>query len=169
VSATRSIAALLFELLGRRPKPNHVRDAICLSYFVTDDALDLSGHMLQRGDPYFRFWFLSLVPLYDDGVGQGLWDANSRITSSHPFSRRWIAPPDLRVPTPRLRIPVPSAFERPAERLQAKAFPDAIRRLMNQDTRVMVSPTVLKFHVDDRREAYREEYLSFCAGHGITI
>lgn len=169
VSATRVVSAMLFELLGRRPKPGHARDAICLSYFVAEDGLDLSGHMLTPDDPYFRFWFLSLVPLYDDGVGQGLWDANRLITSRHPFSRTWMVPPDLRVPTPRVRVPIPTVFERLAERLQAKAFPDAIRRLINQDTRVMVSPTVLKFHVDDRRESYRQEYQSFCMNRGIAL
>ena len=80
-----------------------------------------------------------------------------------------MVPPDLRVPTPRVRVPIPTVFERLAERLQAKAFPDAIRRLINQDTRVMVSPTVLKFHVDDRRESYRQEYQSFCMNRGIAL
>jgi hypothetical protein len=50
-----------------------------------------------------------------------------------------------------------------------KAFPETIRRLMNTDTRVIVGPTTLKFHVDDRRDEYRRRYASFCAGLGIAV
>lgn len=169
VSATRVLSALLFEILGRRPAPGRGRDAVCLSYFVTEDGLDLSPHMLEPDDPYFRHWFLSFVPLYDDGAGRALWDANKRITSRHPFCRQWIVPPDLRVGFPRSRIPVPNAFESMAARLQIKAFPDAIRRLMNADTRVVVGPTALKFHVDDRRNDHRKRYAAFCAGLGVSV
>lgn len=167
--ATRLAAAALFEALGRRPKPGHARDAVCLSYFVTDDGLDLASHMLPGDDPYFRYWFLSFVPLVDDGIGAALWDANTAITSRHPFARRWMIPPDLRISIPRARLPIPRLLELTASAVSRRAFPDRILRLMNADTRVMVSPTVLKFHVDDRREEYRETYEGFCRSMNISL
>ncbi|MFH1078461.1 MAG: hypothetical protein V1745_04265 [Patescibacteria group bacterium] len=167
--ATRLVAATVFEALGRRPKPGHGRDAVCLSYYVTDDGLDLASHMLPGRDPYFRYWFLSFVPLVDDGIGTALWDANAGITSRHPFARRWMVPPDLRVGIPRARLPIPRFLEPTASAISRRAFPGRIRRMMNADTRVMVSPTVLKFHVDDRREEYRETYEGFCRSMNISI
>ncbi|MCI0479365.1 hypothetical protein L0Y59_02365 [Candidatus Uhrbacteria bacterium] len=168
VFATRLLAAALFEALGRRPRPGHERDAVCLSYFVADEALDLSSHMLPDGDPYFRHWFLSMVPLYDDGIGEALWRANAAVTSRHPFARPWIPPPDLRVPSPRLRVPIPRFLEPAATSLSLRAFPERIRRMMNADTRVMVTPTVLKFHVDDRRGTFRATYAEACRRFAIS-
>ncbi|MBU1348652.1 hypothetical protein KJ781_01125 [Patescibacteria group bacterium] len=168
IFSTRLLAAALFEALGRRPRLGRERDAVCLSYFVTDDSLDLSPHMLLGEDPYFRYWFLSFVPFYDDGIGVALWDANAAITARHPCARRWMVPPDIRIETPRLRLPVPRSTERLASVISTRAFPTRIRGMMNVDTRVMVSPHVLKLHVDDRREDYRNAYEFLCRSKRLS-
>ncbi|MBI4138690.1 hypothetical protein HY479_00880 [Candidatus Uhrbacteria bacterium] len=168
IMATRGLATLPFKLARRRPGEGE-RDAVCLSYFVTDDGLDLSSHMLTPDDPYFRYWFLSLLPLYDDGISAEFWAVNTAITSRHAFATRWIPPPDFRVQTPRLRIPVPRWLEPVARGIQTRAFPAAIRNLMNRDTRVIVTDKALKFHVDDRREEYRRRYEDECRIRGIRV
>lgn len=157
IMTTRGIAALPFKLARRRPGEGE-RDAVCLSYFVTDDGLDLSSHMLKPDDPYFRFWFLSLLPLFDDGVSEHLWNANTATRSRHPFATKWIPPPDHRVSVPRLRLPILKGLEPIASSMQTKAFPPTIRDLMNRDTRVIVTEKALKFHVEDGREEYRRRY-----------
>lgn len=167
IMQTRGLAVLPFKLLGRRPGKGEERDAVCLSYFVSDTGLDLTSHMLSSDDPYFRYWFLSLLPLYDDGVSQELWNANRSITSRHPLAQPWIVPPDLRVSSPRVRLPFSFALERHAAALQQRFFPDSIRSLMNRDERVIVNDTTLKFHVDDGREAYRETYQELCRKRGL--
>lgn len=167
VMLTRGIAALPFKLFGQRPGNAHARDPVCLSYFVTDGALDVSSHMLLPDDPYFRYWFLSLLPLYDDGISDALWNANRVITRRHAFAERWITPPDFHVATPAVRFPVPRFMESHAARLQTSKLPPPIRDRMNRDTHVMVTPHVLKFHVDDGREDYRKIYEERCGQLGI--
>lgn len=164
---TRLFGVFPFRLLGMTPKGKNDRDAICLSYFVADDALDLSSHRLPDGDPYFRHWFLSLLPLYDDGVSQELWNANAKLRGRHPFARKWIVPPDLNRETPRVRIPAFRLFEPLFRSLQMKWFPPAIRERMNRDTTVIVNDRALKFHVTDGREAYRQAYYELCRKRGI--
>jgi hypothetical protein len=169
IMTTRGIATLPFKLLGRRPRGNDDRDAVCLSYFVTDDGLELSSHMLTDDDPYFRYWLLSLLPLYDDGISEDFWNANSAITSRHPFARKWIVPPDVAVTRPSIRLPIRSFVESFASGMQIRAFPSAIRNLMNKDTRVIVTPQALKFHVDDRREEYRNKHEDICHTKNISV
>lgn len=166
---TRLLSAGLFKLAGLLPKGDEIPDAVCLSYFIADDALDLSSHELPGGDPYFRQWFLALVPLVDDGISEQLWDANAALRVRHPFARRWIAPPDIRVAIPRIRLWIPRFVEPFARRFQMRWFPDAIKRRMNADTTVIVNDHALKFHVDDGRTAYRERHTALCQELGVDV
>lgn len=167
VMTTRFLAASPYKLLRRRPLERD-RDAICLSYFISDAGLDLATHMLAPDDPYYRYWFLSLLPLYDDGIGTSLWNANGAITRRHPHAVPWAMPSDLSV-SPTVRLPVVPCFESALSRFQIRAFPPEIRETMNRDSRVIVSPLALKFHTNDRREAYRSEYDSVCRKYGISV
>lgn len=166
---TRGVAALPFKLLNRRPQEGGEgeRDAVCLSYFVTDAGLDLTSHMLQPDDPYFRYWFLSLLPLYDDGVSQELWRANRQIVERHACAEPWLPPPDIGVDLPRLRFPVPHLFESSAAKWQTRFFPNELRRIMNRDSNVLVTSDALKLHVADGRMKFRERYEEICRQRGI--
>lgn len=164
---TRLLGALPFRLLGMTPRPGNERDAVCLSYFIADDALDLSAHMLEGDDPYFRHWFLSLLPLFDDGISTRLWDANVSIRSRHPSAQSWIISPDLAVRARRIRIPAPHWLESFARWAQLRWFPRTIRERMNRDSTVIVNDHALKFHVTDGREEYRRIYADACRWRGI--
>jgi len=165
---TRLLAVLPFKLLGWLPREPERRDAVCLSYFVSDGGLDLATHQISGGDPYFEQWFLSLVSLFDDGVGESLWNENIGICSTYPLARPWMVPPDLEIRKPRFRLPVFGWFEPVARKIQEKWFPMRICSLMNKDTRVMVNDRVLKFHTDDGRAAYREQLETVCRQRGIV-
>jgi hypothetical protein len=162
-------ATLPFKILGIRPKPGASElDAVCLSYFVDDSHLDLASHMLEQDDPYFRHWFLSLLPLYDDGVSTDLWKANAAILARHPAANPWIPNADLRIHPYTLRLPWFAGMERLAKWVQFKAFSAPIKQAMNKDTRVIVNDHVLKFHVDDGREKFRQAYRDICTKYGIA-
>ncbi len=164
---TRLLTAGPLRLLGKLPTAEEVPDAVCLSYFISDRGLDLSSHMLLGDDPYFRHWFLSLLPLHDDGIGDRLWDANQRLLRRHPFARPWVVPPDLRVATPRLRFGLGGIGEGLAERFQRRWFPAAIRERQNKGSEVIVQPHALKFHVDDRRADFKKTYETSCESLGL--
>lgn len=174
---TRFFCATPFKLLGARPGARSV-DPVCLSFFVSDQALDLSPLALTPDDPYFRYWLLFLLPLSDDGVLDQLWQANAALLSRHPFAKKWIA---LDAPNPhpysqtrdgrRETVDGRSQETVKPERfwrwLQWKMFPMEIRALANQDTRVVCNNDVLKFHVTDQRDAFRERYGNNCHELGV--
>ncbi len=165
--STRLLGGAPFRLLRWTPSPGHEQDAVCLSYFIADDGLDLTSHQLVPHDPYFRHWFLSLLPIFDDGVSEELWEVNASLRARHPFALKWIVPPDLRIPSPIFRLPT-SIFEPLARAFQRRWFPPSIRERMDRDTTVIVSDQALKFHVTDNRDAYRRAYEGICQKRSIT-
>ncbi|MCC7357776.1 hypothetical protein IT408_04745 [Candidatus Uhrbacteria bacterium] len=165
---TRLFAVLPFKLLGWLPGPHERPDAVCLSYFVADDALDLTFHQISQTDLYYRHWFLALLPLYDDGISKELWLHNKQIRQHHPFARRWIVSPDLVVAQPLVRFPIFSFFEIIGRYFQQAWFPAAIRTLQNVDTRVIISDSTLKFHTDDARDAIYKKYVGLLQKYGLA-
>lgn len=158
----------LYKLLGRLPGATERPDDVCLSYFISDAGLDLSSHMLTDGDdPYFRYWFLALLPLYDDGVSADLWNANRFILTRHPRAERWIPSQDLSRQTPWLRLPDVSRIEPQAKQFQLRWFPASIRDRIGRGTEVIVSDQALKFHVDDARMRYRDQHQQRLTNLGI--
>lgn len=167
IMQTRGWSTLRFA--GSRPGTHDSdRDAVCLSYFVDDSALDLSSHMLPGDDPYFRFWFLSLLPLFDDGVATDLWKANASILSHHPNARPWIVAEDLRVHRPWWRLPTVSFLDPLASRLHERIISSKLKAMRNQDTRVIINAHVLKFHADDGRELFRSRAEETCKKYGVS-
>ncbi len=162
---TRAWGALPFKLLRRRPEEEE-RDAVCLSFFVDDSALDLSLLQLPQ-DVYFRHWFLSLLPLYDDGISHRLWGVNEAVRNRHPVASPWILNPSIGVPSSILQLPMPRVLEGLVHALQEGRFPSPIRSLLNRDTRVVADDHVLKFHVEDGREHWQKMYEERCRVYGV--
>ncbi len=165
---TRGWAALPFKLLGLRPTTTFVRDAVCLSFFVDDVSLDLSNVALKGDDVYLRHWFLSLLPLYDDGIGKTLWETNEALRQRHTRAQPWIMHPELCIRKSLLRLPFFSFLDPYARRLQIPRLSPDISASMNQGTNVVVNEHVLKFHVQDGRLAIRQAYEERCQRYGIA-
>ena len=170
---TRFFAALPFKLLGARPRAElgaqgaRQADPVCLSFFITDDSLDLSSFMLPDDDPYFRYWFLSLLPLSEDGVLNELWEQNQKIRERHPLAKRWMALDSEKLISKHKATSPSSWLEGKLKEIQEKQFPESIKQLANRDTRVVIGDQALKFHVDDRREEYRQKYFDTCKEYGV--
>lgn len=169
---TRFASVLPFKIANRRPKPGtESPDAVCLSFFMDATSLSLESLQIKQGnepdDPYLRYWFLSLLPVFDDGVSERLWKENTWATKRHPLAEKWIPHPDLLVHRPRLRLPAARALERTTKALQRHAFPATIKERANKDTDVVVSDRMLKFHTRDRRAFFRKRYELNCRTHRI--
>lgn len=148
-----------------RPGRVGVRDPVCFSFFVDEAALDLSSCMLDD-DPYVRYWFLSLVPMFDDGVMAEVWDQNPAIRARHPFAVPWRT---LRSRS-RFVVPVIPVFdwlERFSRWIDHRMMSPLLLKKMNRSTDVIVSDHVLKLHAEDGRIAYRAAYRERCKAYGV--
>lgn len=61
----RSFVTFLLHLLGVRRHSNKISGRFCLSFFVDEEAMDLSKIAIEN-DIYLAYWIKSLIPLIDD-------------------------------------------------------------------------------------------------------
>jgi len=173
---TRFFCAGAAKFLGLRPQANNSRDKICLSFYVSEKAMDLSRLMLKDApDIYFTYWLAGLTPLYGAAsIYQELIKANQWLYDSLPnwpaFAkasagkrpRFWLKRRDAGSPLPRFYRDVVDLFmgglEPQFKKLQLKLLPKQLKDLMNLDSRVIINDQIIKLHANDRREEYKRKY-----------
>jgi len=171
---TRLLLAGTLQLLGLRPRPGRHADTFCLSFFLSEDDLDISRLALPSGDTYLLYWIASLVPLYDaGGVMSSFMAANSWVRVFLPGLFGQETGSIRRSPAAQgwnswLLRPL-SLLEPAARRFQERRFPPEISSLANIDSRVVVTDNVLKFHVADRRAYFEDIFHERLAGLGLTV
>lgn len=172
----RWFVVALLRCFRQRPG-EHLRDAICPSFFFTTGVMHLEALQIPSNgrsqiprDPYLLFWTTQLTVLYDEsGTYHAWWSANAR------WVRRWLPGARPRAVHPRLlvrrsfvrsaieralRHSVGDAFERWCRRFQERRFSPEIQEFANRDSRVIVTDRMLKFHTNDRRTEYRDRWLA---------
>lgn len=170
---TRFLATVVLSLFGLRRHGKKITDRICLSFYVTDQALNLEPIALLPSDIYLVYWIAQLVPVYDP---DHLYDEMQRVNQ---WARAYVAMPpsyDLlkrwRVDDTKISYALKGIFEKMWEgrygdllESQAKGF-QAARMKARENMRggasshVIINDTMMKFHENDRREQYREEWIN---------
>lgn len=167
----RFIATVLLRIRGIARTKRKSIDKVCLSFYVADSALDFSSITITKPDVYLMYWIRSLIPLFDrDNVYETLQRKNSWVDTyikpQYTFrpSKVW------RVESSRFSRTVVSVFEgmwtgkhgtlieREAKKVQEikMKFRESVRGA--DDSRVIVSDDMLKFHENDRRLQYKDEW-----------
>lgn len=158
----RLFATFLFQFFGWRPMPNKEQNKICLSFFVSEDNLDLKIATRGDSDVYFHFWLTTLLPMYDQGGHYlNLLKANDWLKrylpnhQEHFSSQRRKIKPRFSV-VKKLGEYQPQALENLYAYMQFQFMNKKLKEMANRDSRVMITNRILKFHPIDRREEYEE-------------
>lgn len=158
---TRFFCTSIAKVLGVRPKKNNTRDKICLSFFVSEDNLDLENLMLSDiKDIYFIYWFSGLNIIYNaENIYERLLEENNWIKKELPNWQVKKVEQNKRSKIYKKIIDLFFArFEPNFKKIQLKIMPQNMKNLMNKDKRVVINDSVLKLHVDDRRLEYYEKF-----------
>ncbi|MFA5954160.1 MAG: hypothetical protein WC817_01315 [Patescibacteria group bacterium] len=160
---TRFIVTVVMKLLRQRPAREHTPNALCLSFFVTTSALNLSSLALPGSDPYLTYWLVQLTPLFGRGnIWERFWDANRWVQKSLPNVNGYGVSPHSFYRQRENRKQAGWLVrwcDQQLEKVQRNHFSKAIREgLSREGTAVVASRDVLKFHTDDRRETYRSDW-----------
>lgn len=151
------------KIFNLRPLRGDNKDKICLSFFISDEVLNISQIALAGGDPYFYHWMAWLLPLYDEKVYKKFFEANAWIKNYLP---NLTAQDNYFVPRHR---PVKRIFEkiiggrleRKLKNFQLKIMPQELKDAEKRgDNSVVINDGMLKFHLLDRRAEYKEKYKS---------
>ncbi len=166
--STRLLLAGALALMHARPG-ERAKDPMCLSFFVADDRLDLSAVKIGSDDPYFLFWLATLSPILDrSDILSKLRAANGWMRPTLPHARSVLRAQAYRVEGVCV-LPNVRGIERIAERMQRARFPLNLRTMMNADTRVVVTDSMLKFHHNDRRHEILQAYESLLSQLDDTV
>ncbi|MEY4722630.1 MAG: hypothetical protein RLZZ324_143 [Candidatus Parcubacteria bacterium] len=172
---TRLCVVGVLALLRLRPTARDSADKVCMSFFVSESRLGLQDVALKPDDTYLRYWIASLLPLYDaGGVMRAFLAANAWVgerVQGYATPRREPALHAARAwaMLGRAALPLLRTFDKPAARLQRRAFPqDILREAATGGTNVVVRDDILKFHVTDRRADFETRFLAACAAHEIA-
>jgi hypothetical protein len=165
---TRLMVSGLATLLGMRRKGEHVKDQLCLSFFVDETALDLRPLAIED-DVYLAHWQAELFPVYDEaGITEIIGERNGWVRRRLPnavlqrsSSRRFVQPALLglkRACERLLDATAAARLERRAKRLQSSWIEEKWKHQAERSVGVVVSDSVLKFHERDRRAEFRDRY-----------
>jgi hypothetical protein len=161
----RLLSLLYLSLNKLRPGQESTSDKICLSIFLDEDHLNLAELKMGKNDFDFSYWAANFYPIYDAGEYYSqFWQANKNwLKENLPQSQSTIPHSSLterHKPTVRVVLEIVLLpFSKIVENFQKAKFPNAIKELVNTDTRVVVSDGILKFHVNDRRIEHLEEFI----------
>ncbi len=172
----RAACIVLSLFFGPRLSEQHMRDALCLSFFIREDALDLSSLALPclQGidDVYLAIWVSRLVPIYDEGDSARLfWEANQWAAKIIPHRMQYVPSHVRRISHgvvlnafKKIVTVLYSPFLRHVERVckvvQQKKFPSDIRAAAHEaHSGVVISDTMLKFHLNDRRAYFVQQLI----------
>lgn len=165
----RSLTKLKGSQLTNFTPPPHYSptpsDPFCFSFFTTTDNLNFKKLLLADEDPYFIYWLASLVPIFDRGeVQKKIWQENNWLKEILPNVFSHSSHEEI-FPRPLITLPIGflKKFETAVRFWQKKFLPHEIGNVANQDSRVVISDQMLKFHTNDRRIYFRNTWQKILA------
>ncbi len=169
----------LVEMLGYRRQGDKISNRICLSFYVTDDAMEMKK-FAYADDHHLAFWTTQAVPMMDDGTYLKYADANRVWTSRLPNAWTWPWESRPLKPNKLLRgiknfygrifgTAAGGYLEAWARDFQMQRMEKNINsRAKEGTTDVIISEEALKFHEADRRTEYNAAYVERCRRLGIA-
>lgn len=170
---TRFLITIVLSLRGLRRNKKSIKDKVCLSFYVTDSALNVKDIALDSEDVYLVYWLRHLIPLYigEAGIDAPLY-ANFWISHFTPHVdevstlHRYIAMHGKigsfikHICTSVWKGSYGDLLETQAKKIQQIKMKRNTESIQNEgDTRVVISDTRLKFHENDRRALYKQMWI----------
>lgn len=176
----RTMVTGILNMLGIRRHGDKVKDRICLSFYVTADALDFRKIARQPDDPHRLFLTAQMVPLMDDAkTYEKFRMANAWVTERLPNAWEWDWNKRLVKPNSLFRS-FKNMFEVASQSgigqmLESMARDRQVKKMMkNVHSRaseptpdVIISDEMLKFHENDRLAEYNARYAQRLAELGL--
>lgn len=169
----RFLITLALSLVRLRRHDKKITDRLCLSFYVSQDDLDFSKIKIAASDVYLVYWIANLFPLYDRGAYDNFLAQNSWIKKYLPnhlakagsFRRQVFDNMSAKLSHSSLEYILGGfmgdLLERLLKKIQFLKMSKNNKSLAREnDSRVIISDTMLKFHENDRRLFYQDNFLA---------
>lgn len=173
----RFLATLALSLFGLRRTKTKIKNRICLSFYLSDDSLNLEK-IAVKDDIYLIYWIDNLIPVYDPhNLHQSILQANRWVRKYLPNGLRTYLGVGAYCNTLIRKLfekmwggSYGDLIEKQAKGIQQAKMKINSRSAQNaSDTRVVVSDSMLKFHETDRREEYKKMWVEKYEKNTIKI
>ena len=89
---TRFLVSLITQIMGVRRQGQKIDDRICLSFYITDEALDVRK-FYDKNNMYLYQWMNLVAPIFDvGGIYEKFFCANKWIKEFLPRAGEWLVP-----------------------------------------------------------------------------
>lgn len=167
---TRLLVTFILQIFGLRRTKTSIKDKICLSFYITEDSLDLSGLRAVDDDIHFIFWLNQMVPIFDP------YQYHARFLQANSWVKKYVPHINsfntssyiLNVVESKLGAVWKTMWEKmwhgsygtlintEAKKIQLSKMKFSGNSIDRKgDTNVVISDSVLKFHEKDTRLEYR--------------
>ncbi len=164
--SARFVAAGILKIFNLRPKPNNTKDKFCLSYFITEDNLNLASTKINDEDIHLKYLLINYLPIYSEN---DLWEKfnyenkwlSKQFKNLYPnylIDKFTIKPRCLRIKMFLNNI----HLEKLVKHFQLKIMPKLLKEMMNKDNRVIINDAILKLHSNDKREEIYNKWKKQC-------
>ena len=178
----RAIVSIVLSVFGLRRSRRKIKNKICLSFYVTDNSLDLSNVAIKQPDIYLAYWLEQLIPVYDPNnlrkelLKQNAWVKSylKRFGNDYDLFSNWkVKDSDWSNKIKSLGEAFwgkgyGNLIENQAKGMQKARMKMNVSSVQNEkDTRVVVNDNMLKFHENDKREEFKKTWLLKCNQLGL--
>lgn len=169
----RLLTTGLAHILGQRPTTYHQQNRLCLSFYISDDHLDLSQLKLpeRQGiqDIYLALWVAYCVPLYEENKtfdvfmekNKWMYDIIPHAFFQTSEGRRMVYLTRFEEVIKRFCEHICMSFswlETCAKAFQLRLLPERLKHAASRgDNGVLIKDAILKLHPIDRREEIRTD------------
>ncbi len=160
--SARFLVTILVSMMMRRRHAKEIANRACLSFYLSESHLNLSDIAIKPLDIYLIYWLATLAPVFGQEIYLNLFDQNNWQRDFLPnfYPARMS---DRRSQGKRLSGKVfqqnflGNIFENLSRNIQRQKMKGHINH-EHLETEVVVNDSMLKFHENDRRRQYFNEW-----------
>ncbi|MFH2105273.1 MAG: hypothetical protein ABII72_03480 [Parcubacteria group bacterium] len=172
---TRTLVTIITGLLGVRRHDRKIKDRVCLSFYITEKAMDLEKLSATKPDTHFMYWITQIAPIFSlNETAAAFWQANKWVKKHLP---NFTSYQGVDYQRQIIDSGLTSSWRQTAEKILSGGLGNIIERKLKKlqlkkmsaktnsarwenNTNVVVSDDILKFHERDARMELRREFLT---------
>ncbi|MHB8903754.1 MAG: hypothetical protein ACYC40_01460 [Patescibacteria group bacterium] len=146
---TRLFCAGLAKILNKRPTQEIKKDKLCLSFYITNDNLNLDELKIKPSDPYFDYWLKTMVLLYNKEENY------ENFLAANNLMGEYLSPgQDINKKSNKLL----DRLELIAKKWQLKIMPPVLKQVLINSNGKFINDKILKLYWRDRNAEILEKF-----------
>lgn len=165
---SRFLITIFLHFLKVRRHGNKVNNRVCLSFYITSNSMNLQELAYQK-DIHFYYWLLHFVPIFDTGIYKSFFKENNWLKEYIPQARAWETIDNWTAKDSFFTKILRTFSEKILDNFLGKFLNLFLRKIQlfkmsknkfskskENNTDVVISDSVLKFHEEDNRKIIRD-------------